>query len=522
MTLLLLLACGGPSAGVDDSADTGAPSDSDTSADTSADTSGDPCPGNDDDCIDAGDCDDDDASVFPGAPDACDDGIDQDCDGLDPRCALAGELLSTDAELTFTGTPLDGAGGWVGSGDVNGDDATDVLIAASGGASPYTAARGALFAFEGPFATGAVAVAAAGIQITGEEEASGLGYVASLGASQLAISGAAGAFVFDLPLAPGATTEGSANASIRFEYWVESILLADATGDGVDDLLVGTPDDSDEVLGAWVGAVYLFSGPSAGERVPSEAVSVLRGEFGYTGGSSYVGHFMGTDIAVGDLDGDGIAEVAVGAAGSSLTSDAGTIYVFANGLPPGVVDLADADATITGESWEQPIGDDLAIAGDMNGDGSTDLVASGEWSRYNGHPPGKVYVFSGPIAGSTAADAFASFSGEAADDGAGELADHAPDLDADGAPDLVVGASGNDGIAVSAGRAYVAYGPVSTGAWALSDADVTVSGATKGARLGQSVDGAGDLDSDGVDDLLLGGPHLSEATAAWLFFGGAR
>ena len=251
-------------------------------------------------------------------------------------------------------------------------------------------------------------------------------------------------------------------------------------------------------------------------------MSVLRGEFGYTGGSSYVGHFMGTDIAVGDLDGDGIADVAVGAAGSSLTSNAGTIYVFAYGLPPGVVDLADADAAITGESWEQPIGDDLAISGDMNGDGSADLVATGEWSRYNGHPPGKTYILGGPIAVNTAADAFASFTGEAAEDGAGEVADHAPDLDADGAPDLVVGASGNDGAALSAGRAYVEYGPVSTGAWALSDADVTVSGATKGAQLGQSVDGAGDLDRDGVDDLLLGGPHLSEATGAWVFFGGAR
>ncbi|GDX80859.1 hypothetical protein LBMAG42_26700 [Deltaproteobacteria bacterium] len=524
MTLLLLLSACAPSPDsglIPDTADSDGIVDSDP-GDTAPEDTADPCPGDDADCIDAasGDCDDANASIYPGAPETCGDAIDQDCDGYAPRCALAADLSSLDADSTLIGAPGEAAGRWVGAADLDGDGAAELLVGAPGAGSDHGFAPGVLYAARGPVAAGETPLSSSPITFTGSADLPGVGQVAAVGSGQVAMLAGKAALLYDLPIGAGAWTAADAQGIVTLDAWPDALRLSDIDLDGVDDLLVGAPEASTAELGSWAGAVYQFAGPLAGELSAANATSVLWGEYGYTGGSSYVGHFMGTDVATGDLDGDGAPDVAIGASGASLTTSSGTVYLYSGGLPAGTVAVADATHAITGESITDPLGDDLALPGDMNGDGYADLVATSRLSWYFGHGTGKVYLFTGPIDVATAAEAAAVFSGEGADDAAGEVADRAPDLNGDGALDLAVGAYGNGGAANIAGRAYVVYGPLASGAWNLADADVVISGADKGAQLGRAIDGAGDLDHDGVDDLLLGGPHTASTPAAWIFYGG--
>jgi hypothetical protein len=232
---------------------------------------------------------------------------------------------------------------------------------------------------------------------------------------------------------------------------------------------------------------------------------------------------LGYSVAVGDFDGDGEPDLAIGApgfGGASVGSRIGAVYVLLakNGVLDRDLDLTDADAevTIVGET-DYTTGYALA-AGDVNGDGVDDLIAGAARAPGPSDEPvlGAVFVFFGretwPANMTTTADADAVIWGEKSDGQFGARLAVA-DFDGDGVADLFAAAPGFADVgAPAAGKAYGFLGGSIEGVIDLrlpaTLADVEVVGEIGGQRLGVGL-AVGDLDGDGLADLAMGAPGLT-------------
>lgn len=231
--------------------------------------------------------------------------------------------------------------------------------------------------------------------------------------------------------------------------------------------------------------------------------------------STTAGSGFGEAVAlVGDLSGDGVGELAVGAPGSSDSlSKAGEIYLFLGPLEVGETSSAEADGVLLGVEAEQ-LGATVAGGYDLDGDGLMELI----WGAPGGDQAGVVLSsISGMEGGELQADVrFEETSGTV---GLGTYAEGVGDLDGDGVSDLALGAP-SDGVGGSqAGAVYIVYGPLLAGAYTLEEADAVLVG-EEGDGAGV-VSRAGDLNSDGLDDLAVGAPEADGASGqAWVVDGG--
>jgi hypothetical protein len=210
---------------------------------------------------------------------------------------------------------------------------------------------------------------------------------------------------------------------------------------------------------------------------------------------------------VGDLDANGLSELAVGARGSDLGGDgAGAVYLFELPLSGGDISAEDADAVLIGEAeGDQTFA--VVGVGDSNGDGRGDLVVGAKKNDDGGADAGKIYFLQGPFSGERdLADAEASWKGVGAGDQAGTLS--VGDLNGDGELDVLVGAQKNDNGGTDAGAVFVLNGPF--GAW-MGDQGLYASDALLRGEAGSQAGGglafAGDINGDGVGDLLAGAPY---------------
>ena len=146
----------------------------------------------------------------------------------------------------------------------------------------------------------------------------------------------------------------------------------------------------------------------------------------------------------------------------------------------------------TGEAADNWFGQSAALAGDVNNDGFDDLIVGAPHNDAGGTNAGRAYVFSGQTG-----DTIYIFTGEAGDDFFGWSVASAGDVDSDGFDDLIVGAWLNDAGGTNAGRAYVFSGQT-------GDTLYVFTGEAAFDFLGQSVAGAGDVNNDGFDDLIVG------------------
>ncbi|NRA58308.1 MAG: FG-GAP repeat protein [Phycisphaerales bacterium] len=241
--------------------------------------------------------------------------------------------------------------------------------------------------------------------------------------------------------------------------------------------------------------------------------------------------------SAGDINGDGINDIIIGAQNGSPSgrTRAGVTYVV-YGRPasdpfPADFQLSDLDGTngfrIEGVVEEDNSGNAVAVAGDINGDGFVDLIIGAERADPGGNDTaGSSYVVFGRGPGDPFPATFQladldgnngfRIDGGAASDFSGAAVAAAGDVNGDGIDDVVIGAPGADTPSrEDAGASYIVFGrDASAGAFPstlqVGDLDgmngFRIDGANAGDLSGRSVAAAGDLNADGIGDLVIGAP----------------
>jgi hypothetical protein len=386
---------------------------------------------------------------------------------------LGGDLSLADADATLIGEGRNAAAGTAltAAGDWDGDGTLDVWVGAStdgrGGPSAGAvslvsgASRGAVDLGDAPFTLlgdeqeaylggaltrldlngdGAWDLGAGAIGDDRGGDGAGAVFLV-LGAASGGPSGTLSADEADLTLI-GESAEDRAGAALTD--------AGDVDGDGVDDLLVGAWGNDTAGLNA--GAAYLLLGANAGVGTLDLSASdaIFLGEA--------VEDYAGFAVAGGgDSDGDGYADLLIGARSSDRGGlDAGATY-WLRGPKTGTSSLYAADAILIGEAAQDYAGYSLG-AGDINGDGLTDAIVGAHYNDRGGSAAGAVFVFTDIRAGViSTADAEASYAGAAARDNLG-AALGVGDWDGDGADDLLLAAPGHDGGGAEAGAAVLILG----------------------------------------------------------------
>jgi len=167
--------------------------------------------------------------------------------------------------------------------------------------------------------------------------------------------------------------------------------------------------------------------------------------------------------------------------------------------------LGDAEVKLLGVAGNDQAGFTVAGAGAVGGDGLPDLLVGAHYHDSPANDAGAAYLLTTPTAGDRSlSTASAKLTGDAALDYAGEAICAAGDVDGDGFGDFLMGAWGDDRAANGAGVAWLVYGPVAAGTQAVSSVGVGLTGELAGDTAGYAVAGAGDVNGDGLPDLLVG------------------
>lgn len=218
---------------------------------------------------------------------------------------------------------------------------------------------------------------------------------------------------------------------------------------------------------------------------------------------------------VGDVNGDGIADMVVGAPGYNLggLQGAGKIYLvlgrnhWAPTSDQALIApiLSTAIASYTGESASDQLGAQISAAGDVNGDGYADILVSAQSNNAGGANAGRVYLILGHSSGWALNQSIASadviYTGEYPSGYAGRSITNLGDFNGDGLDDFAIGAPTNTG----RGKVYLILGK-QTG-WkhdnVISEADISFLSEQNSTYFGRTIAGVGDVNKDGFADLVV-------------------
>ena len=308
----------------------------------------------------------------------------------------------------------------------------------------------------------------------------------------------------------------------------------DINGDGLADLVIGAywgaPGDSNR------GESYLVYGqPSQSPLAGSLDLADVGGDLA---GATFRGisenDKSGRSVSsAGDVNGDGLDDLVIGSYRTNTGDRWGETYLV-YGQPSvsplsGVLHLANVGAAVAGATFSGIMDDDnsrhvVSGAGDVNGDGLADFISGAPFVNAGGNDRGQSYLVYGQPTGSPLSSwqtmdkigstlAGATFDGVANGDQSGFSVSGAGDVNGDGLADLLIGANAANAGGLNRGETYLIYGQAVgsslSGSLELGDVGNAVAGATFGGLednnlSGTSVSAAGDVNGDGLDDLLIG------------------
>ena len=407
-------------------------------------------------------------------------------------------------------------------GDVDGDGVNDAIIGA-----PDYRGLGVVFVYRGGGATLSLKWVFSGTHRDAHfgAVATTVGDVNGDGFGDIAISapGAGpGGVVFlypggpDGPLSVGHVLSGTQPGEM---FGAAVAPAGDVNGDGYADLAIGAPgydllSGTLRVMDA--GRVCLYYGAPAGPlfdgRVDcrTDELPVAQARFGAAVSTA------------GDLNGDGYADLAVGAPGAdvavgTLLTEAGRVTIYAGGSA-GLSPSPGWD--LVGDQTGAHFGASLSFAGDLNDNGYADLIVAAPDADGDAGDEGELFVFTGGPDGPAATPSWSVRPTAQMEAHFGEAVATAGDVNGDGYADFAVGAPGYDHGQTDEGGVFVYHGqagpPGSTPAWQVFGAEH--------AFLGWSAANAGDVNGDGYDDVLVGAPKYShgqeEEGGAFLYLGG--
>jgi len=269
----------------------------------------------------------------------------------------------------------------------------------------------------------------------------------------------------------------------------------DVDGDGFADLIVGDPKASPSGI-FMAGSAFVYSGATGDLLLQLDGLAAFD-DFGFS------------VAGAGDVDGDGLADLLVGAPAADPEGrvDAGTAFVFSGAT--GSL-LFQVDGPADGDA----LGSAVAAIGDLDGDDFNDLLLGAPLAAPNGlSKAGTVFV----VSGNTGLSLW-HLDGAAANDRFGAALSRAGDVDGDGQEDILLGA----GFASATGAAQAGAALVFSGA--TTGQILRVDGQPADLGFGRAVAQTGDVDGDGFVDFLVGAPFaipggLTDVGSAFLYSG---
>ena len=317
----------------------------------------------------------------------------------------------------------------------------------------------------------------------------------------------------------------------------------DVNGDGIDDVVIGA--FGADPNGFYSGSSYVLFGRKT-SFAAAITLSSLDGSNGFRldGAANYDRSGYAVSGA-GDINGDGIDDLLIGSDGSdpngSLSGSSYVVFGQSSGFPE-TIELANLDGSngfrLDGVAEYDYSGFAVSGAGDVNGDDIDDVVIGAYGADPNGNSQsGSSYVVFGQSSGFPETIELASLDGSngfrldgvAEYDYSGLTVSGAGDVNGDGIDDVVIGAFGADPNGFYSGSSYVLFGRKTSFAAAITLSSLDGSngfrldGAANYDRSGYAVSGAGDINGDGIDDLLIGSdgsdPNGSLSGSSYVVFG---
>ncbi|MBX7041523.1 MAG: FG-GAP-like repeat-containing protein [Ignavibacteria bacterium] len=466
---------------------------------------------------------------------------------------FGGSSMNSIADVIMTGEAANSSFGYSVSdaGDVNGDGFADVFVGAYG----YSSSRGRAYLYYGGtgmnntvdiYMTGEESLNYFGYSVSGGGDVNGDGFADMIAGAYGYNSNTGRAYVFTNTFTgediPDITISGNTGSYLGWSV----ASAGDVNQDGYDDVIIAAPYSNPGKVFIYYGGVLMdntadvtMTGESAGDEYgrwayPAGDVNgdgyddVIVGARLYeinnlSAGRAYI-YFGSTSMnniadiildnpegigvfgwsvgSAGDVNGDGYDDVIVGDAFKS--NQTGSAYIFLGGTAMNNI----ADITLTDGIQEAYFGASVKSAGDVNGDGYSDVIVGA--LQYNSIT-GRAYIYYGGIAMNNSADVI--LTGEAPNNYFGQSVSGAGDVNADGYGDIVIGAPG---YGAGYGRSYIFLGsPVMN-----NIADVIMTGESSNNLFGNEVSGAGDVNGDGFYDVIAGAKSYNANTGrGYIFFG---